>query len=54
MRVCRNGLTSCNDVCAAQDLSANSQVAGCTTACCNRYNVCVQMRNCGTAKIDCK
>lgn len=53
VRVCSNGLQSCNDVCAAQALSANSQIAGCETACCNRFNVCVQMRNCGALRIDC-
>lgn len=54
IRVCANGLQSCSDVCAAQALSANSQIVGCETACCNRYNVCVQMRNCGDRKIDCQ
>ncbi|ODR98587.1 hypothetical protein AUC68_09280 [Methyloceanibacter methanicus] len=53
VRVCTNGLQSCNDVCAARALSANADVAGCSTSCCNRYNVCVQMRNCAALKIDC-
>lgn len=53
VRVCSNGLQSCNDVCAARALSANSEIVGCETACCNRFNVCVQMRNCGALKIDC-
>ena len=54
IRVCNNDLRSCSDVCAAQALSANSQIVGCETSCCNRYNVCVQMRNCGDLKIDCQ
>jgi len=53
VRVCSNGLQSCTDVCAAQALSVNADIAGCTTSCCNRYNVCVQMRNCTALKIDC-
>lgn len=54
MRVCTNGLRSCNDVCAAQALSANSQIVGCETSCCTRYNVCVKTRNCGSRVIDCQ
>ncbi len=53
LRVCRSGLQSCNDVCAARALSANSEIVGCTTACCNRYNVCVQGRNCRAFRLDC-
>lgn len=53
VRVCSNGFRSCNDVCAARALSANSDVAGCATSCCNQFNVCLQMRNCGGARINC-
>ncbi len=53
LRVCNNGLTSCNDVCAAQDIDASTEVAGCETACCNRFNVCLRSRNCGALVIDC-
>lgn len=53
VRVCVNGLQSCTDVCAARALSVNADIAGCSTSCCNRYNVCVQMRNCGNLKRDC-
>ena len=53
VRVCNNGLTSCNDVCAAQSIDASTEVAGCTTACCNRFNVCLRSRNCGALVIDC-
>jgi len=53
VRVCANGLQSCNDVCAARALSVNSEIVGCATSCCNRFNVCVQMRNCAELKRDC-
>lgn len=53
VRVCNNGLQSCNDVCAAQDLDAGTEIAGCRTACCNRFNVCLRSRNCGVLAIDC-
>ncbi|GFO83081.1 MAG: hypothetical protein A49_27080 [Methyloceanibacter sp.] len=53
VRVCSNGFQSCNDVCRARALSANADIAGCATACCNQFNVCLQMRNCGRARINC-
>jgi len=53
LRVCNNGLQSCNDVCAARALDVNADIAGCTTACCVRYNVCLSQRGCRTRVIDC-
>lgn len=53
VRVCRNDLQSCNDVCAARALEPSADVAGCTTACCNQFNVCLRLRNCGSLIIDC-
>jgi len=53
LRVCNNGLQSCNDVCAARALDVNSDIAGCTTACCNQYNVCLGQRGCRTRIVGC-
>jgi len=53
VRVCNNDLQSCNDVCSARALDVNADIAGCTTACCNRFNVCLRSRNCGALVIDC-
>lgn len=53
LRVCNNDLQSCNDVCAARALDVNADIAGCTTACCNQFNVCLRLRNCGSRVINC-
>ncbi|MGK2921660.1 MAG: hypothetical protein ACSLE4_02520 [Methyloceanibacter sp.] len=53
LRVCNNDFQSCNDVCAARALDVNADIAGCTTACCNQFNVCLRMRNCGPRVINC-
>lgn len=53
VRVCRNDLQSCNDVCAARALDTTADIAGCSTACCNQFNVCLRLRNCGSLIIDC-
>ncbi|HUW72938.1 MAG TPA: hypothetical protein VMW05_02760 [Methyloceanibacter sp.] len=53
LRVCNNGLQSCNDVCAARALDVNSDIAGCTTACCNQYNVCLSQRGCRSRVLNC-
>jgi hypothetical protein len=53
LRVCNNDLQSCNDVCTAKALDVNADVAGCSTACCNQFNVCLRMRNCGSRVINC-
>jgi hypothetical protein len=53
VRVCNNDLQSCNDVCAAKALDVNADIAGCTTACCYNYNVCLRMRQCGSRVIQC-
>lgn len=53
LRVCNNDLQSCNDVCAARALDVNADIAGCTTACCYQFNVCLRMRNCGSRIINC-
>lgn len=53
LRVCNNDFTSCNDVCAARALDVSADIAGCTTACCTRFNVCLRQRNCGSRVIDC-
>jgi hypothetical protein len=53
LRVCNNDLQSCNDVCSARALDVNADIAGCTTACCYQYNVCLRMRNCGSRIINC-
>lgn len=54
LRVCNNGFQSCNDVCAAKALDVSADIAGCSTACCNQFNVCVRMRNCGSRVINCQ
>jgi len=54
LRVCNNGLQSCNDVCAARALDVNADVAGCTTACCTQYNVCLSQRGCRTRVFTCE
>jgi len=54
LRVCNNGLQSCNDVCAARALDVNADIAGCTTACCTQYNVCLNIRGCGSRVISCQ
>jgi hypothetical protein len=53
VRVCQNALTSCNDVCTARALAVNADIAGCSTACCVQFNVCLRVRNCGDRVIDC-
>lgn len=53
LRVCNNDFQSCNDVCAAKALDVNADIAGCSTACCNQFNVCLRMRNCGSRVINC-
>lgn len=53
LRVCNNAFTSCNDVCAARALEPSADVAGCTTACCIQFNVCLQQRGCRSRVIDC-
>jgi len=54
LRVCSNGLQSCNDVCAARALDVNADIAGCTTACCTQYNVCLNLRGCRERVISCE
>jgi hypothetical protein len=53
LRVCGNDLTSCNDVCRAKALDVNADIAGCSTACCNQFNVCLRLRGCGSRVINC-
>lgn len=53
LRVCNSDFQSCNDVCAARALDVNADIAGCTTACCTQFNVCLRMRNCGPRVINC-
>jgi len=53
LRVCSNAFTSCNDVCAARALDVNADIAGCSTACCNQFNVCLRQRNCVGRIINC-
>jgi hypothetical protein len=54
LRVCTNAFQSCNDVCAARALDATADIAGCSTNCCNQFNVCLRSRNCGSRVIDCR
>ena len=53
VRVCNNAFQSCNDVCVARALDASSEIAGCATACCYNFNVCLRMRGCGPRAINC-
>lgn len=53
LRVCENAFTSCNDVCAARALDVSADIAGCTTACCTQFNVCLRLRGCGARAINC-
>jgi len=53
LRVCNSDFQSCNDVCAAKALDVSADIAGCTTACCNQFNVCLRMRNCGSRVTNC-
>jgi hypothetical protein len=54
LRVCANGLQSCNSVCSARALDVNADVAGCSTSCCTQYNVCLSQRGCGSRVISCE
>lgn len=54
LRVCNNAFQSCNDVCAARALDVTADIAGCSTNCCNQFNVCLRSRNCGSRVIDCR
>jgi len=53
VRVCNNDFQSCNDVCVARALDASTEVAGCATACCYSFNVCLRIRGCGPRAINC-
>jgi hypothetical protein len=53
IRVCENDLQSCNSVCDARALDANTEIAGCSTRCCTQYNVCLRLRGCGARIINC-
>jgi hypothetical protein len=54
IRVCANGLQSCNSVCSARALDVNADIAGCTTSCCTQYNVCLSLRGCGARVATCE
>jgi hypothetical protein len=54
LRVCSNGLQSCNSVCTARALDPNADIAGCSTSCCTQYNVCLNLRGCGSLVINCE
>jgi hypothetical protein len=54
IRVCANGLQSCNSVCSARALDVNADIAGCTTSCCTQYNVCLSLRGCGARVASCE
>ena len=53
LRVCDNDLRSCTSVCSAAALDASADIAGCSTACCVKFNVCLRIRGCGARIIDC-
>jgi hypothetical protein len=53
VRVCNNDFQSCNDVCVARALDPSTEIVGCTTACCYKFNVCLRMRGCGPRAINC-
>ena len=53
IRVCENDLQSCNSVCDARALDATTDIAGCSTNCCNQFNVCLRGRGCGSRAIRC-
>ena len=54
LRVCNDDLRSCTSVCAATALDPSAVTAGCTTRCCNNFNVCLRIRGCKAQVIDCK
>jgi hypothetical protein len=54
LRVCNNGLESCNAVCTARALDPSADIAGCSTSCCNGFNECVRQRGCGDRIINCE
>jgi hypothetical protein len=54
LRVFNDDLRSCNSVCAATALNPGAVVAGCTTRCCNQFNVCLRLRGCKSHVIDCR
>ena len=37
----------------ARALDATTAIAGCSTACCNQFNVCLRVRGCGSRVIRC-
>ncbi|TFG84816.1 MAG: hypothetical protein E4H18_05820 [Hyphomicrobiales bacterium] len=53
LRVCNSDLQSCSDVCAAKALDVTADIAGCSTRCCNQFNVCLRLRGCGARIINC-
>lgn len=54
LRVCNDDLRSCNSVCEATALDVTAVTAGCTTRCCNQFNVCLRLRGCKSRIIDCR
>ena len=53
LRVCDDDLRSCSSICNATALDPRAVVAGCTTRCCNQFNVCLRLRGCKSRVIDC-
>ena len=53
LRVCNNDFQSCFVVGSARALDVNAVIAGCTSACCTQFNVCLLMRNWGPRVINC-
>jgi hypothetical protein len=53
LRVCENDLQSCNSICTATALDPTADIAGCSTRCCNQFNVCLRLRGCGSRVINC-
>lgn len=54
LRVCNDDLRSCTSVCNATALDPSAVTAGCTTRCCNQFNVCLRLRGCKSQVIDCR
>jgi hypothetical protein len=54
LRVCNGDLRSCTSICNATALDPRALTAGCTTRCCNQFNVCLRLRGCKSRVIECK
>jgi hypothetical protein len=53
VRVCNSDFQSCNSACAATVFNPTADVSACTDRCCNNLTVCLNIRRCSTATVNC-